>query len=113
MQKAQRPQIVDSENVIGMSVRVEHCIEAANVLSDSLLSEIRSGIDQNAAPAVLNQYRRPGSAVARIRRMTHGAIAADSWHAHGRPAAQHRERRPHFAAGTCCGPLAIALVTST
>src|SRR2546427_1588354 len=102
--------------MIGVGVGVENCVETANVFADCLFPKVRGCVDQDRAATVFNQNGGPGAPVARIGGMTHGAIAANGRHAHGRTAAQHRKRCLHccdFPAGTGCGPLAIALVTST
>src|SRR5206468_640089 len=106
MQKAERTQVVDPEEVVGVSMGVQHRIQAADIFADCLFAEIRRGIDQNRAAAVFNEYGWPGAPVARIGRMADRAIATDGRHAHGRAAPQHGERSLHFAAGTCCAPLA-------
>src|SRR4051794_28569671 len=99
--------------MIRMGVCVEHSIEMADVFADGLLAKIRRGVNEYGVPAVLNQYRRAGAAVTRVAGAANGALASDCRNAHRRTTAQHGERRLHFAAGTCCGPLAMALVTST
>src|SRR5262245_61387882 len=99
--------------MIGMRVGVKNRVEVADLLPDCLLPKIGSRINQNCVTGVLNQYRWPGATVARITRAANGAVAADGGHAHGRPAAEDGQPCLHFAAGTCCAPLAIAFVTST
>src|SRR5215467_7209682 len=99
--------------MIGMSVRVEDGIKMANVLANGLLAKIGRRINEYRVSAVLDQHGRARSPVAAIGRMTNRTTAANRRHTHRCAAAQHRERCFHFPAGTCCGPLASALVTST
>ena len=113
---AERTKIVKPENVIGVAVRVKHGVKVANMLADGLLAEVRSGIDEHAFAAVLDQNGRPGTAVVRIAGVAHGAVASDGRNSHRSAAAQHRERGLHrFAAvgAGVCGGRASALVTST
>src|SRR4029077_7192473 len=99
--------------MICMSMGVEHRIEGADVLAYRLLAKIRRGVDDYRPPVVFNQYRRAGSFVLGIGGVADRAVAPNRRHAHRRAAAQHGQRRLHFAAGTCCAFLAMALVTST
>src|SRR6185312_17374038 len=99
--------------MICMSMGIEHRIERAYVLANRLLAKIRRGVNDYGPAVVFNEYRRTGPLIARIGRMANQAIASNRGHAHRRSAAQYGQRRFHFAAGTCCAFLAIALVTST
>src|SRR5581483_6586225 len=113
VKKTQWAKIVNSKQMVCVSMRIEHGVEAANIFTDRLLAEVGCGIDQHSAAAVFNEYGGPSAQVAGIGGMTNGAITANGGHTHGRAAPQDGERSLHFAAGTCCGPLAMALVTST
>src|SRR5262249_47512493 len=42
--KAERPDVVEAEDVVGMAVRVEYRVNPANALADCLLAKIRSGV---------------------------------------------------------------------
>ena len=44
---SQGPQIVDSEDVVGMRVSVEHGIELRNVFAERLFAKVGRGVDQN------------------------------------------------------------------
>src|SRR5580692_1541768 len=101
-----------------MAVGEKDSIKFENVLADRLLAEIGSGINEYALAAELNQNRGAGTTVVRVVRTTHIAIAPDGWHAHGRAAAQDRERSLHRLVAAAveagvCGGRASALVTST
>src|SRR5579864_2205412 len=113
VEKTQRTQVVNAKKMIGVRVGVKNSVKLANLFAYCLLAKIRRGINEHTAPTVLDEDRRPGATVTRVSRMTNGAIAPDGRHAHRRAAAEHGEQCFHLAAGTCCGPLAIALVTST
>src|SRR5215470_4167067 len=64
--EAQRPYVVQPENMIRVRMGVNDCIQAADPLADSLLAEIRRGIDEHATLRILQHDRRPGTIVARI-----------------------------------------------
>ena len=116
MVKAQRPQVIYSQNVISMSMRVEHRIQASYVFADRLLTEVGCSVDEHSLPAIFDQNRRPSTPITWIRRMADRTIAANCGHAHGRAAAQHRQHGFHRFEGfvpVACGGRASALVTST
>src|SRR5260370_20167606 len=113
---AQGPQVVDAQNVVGVSVSVEHGVYPLDSLANSLRVEIGSGVDQNNLAAILNHYGRPSAAVVRIGGAAHRAIAANRGHAHGSAAAQHGERgfhRPMVPVAGAAGGRESAFVTST
>jgi hypothetical protein len=66
MSKADGTQIVEAENVVGVSVSVKDCIEMSDVLADCLLAKVRSRINQNVAIVVLNENRRASAPVMRV-----------------------------------------------
>ena len=116
--KAQRPQIVNAQNVIGVSMGVENGVNLANFLANRLLAEIGTGVDENKLAAVLEDNRRTSAAVASIGRAADRASAADGGHAHGSAAAQHGKGCLHRgwlppSVPVACGGRARALVTST
>src|SRR5437588_2620558 len=80
--KAQRTQIINSQTVIGVGVSIENRIELADLLTDGLLTEIRSGVNEYSLTVIFHQHRGPGATVARIRRMAHGTVTADGGHTH-------------------------------
>src|SRR5438132_4278631 len=116
MAKTQRPQVVDSENVIGVGVSVEHGIKMGDALADCLLVKIRCAVDEHHATVVFNQNRRSSTAVVGIGGMADRAVAANGGHAHGRAAAQDGQRGLHLFAESvpvAWGGRASAFVTST
>src|SRR5208337_5106948 len=42
--KAERPHIIEAENVVGVAVRVEHGVNLPDALADRLFAEIRRGV---------------------------------------------------------------------
>jgi hypothetical protein len=48
MAEAQRAQIVEAEDMVGMRVRVEDGIHMPDFLAQGLLAKVRSGIDQDS-----------------------------------------------------------------
>src|SRR5207253_9435276 len=115
--KTQRPQTVNTENVIGAGVGVKHRIKLVDAFASRVLTEIGSGVDENKFSAVLDQNRGPSATIMRTGGAAHGATAADGRHAHGGAAAQHGQRSRHRArvpvqAPRACGGRASALVSS-
>src|SRR5690348_1154048 len=53
--ETQWAQVVDTQNVVSVRMRVQHRIKLANPLTDCLLAKIRSGVDHDTVPAVLDQ----------------------------------------------------------
>src|ERR1700722_8551449 len=51
-------QIVNAEDVVSVSVGVEHSIDAGDFFANRLRIKIGSGIDEHALPAILNHDRR-------------------------------------------------------
>src|SRR5215471_3084900 len=51
--EAQRPDIIESKHMIGVCMGVDDRIQAADPLADSLLAEIRRGIDEHATLRIL------------------------------------------------------------
>src|SRR6266403_6242026 len=83
----QRSQVVDSEDVVGVRVSVEHGIELSDLLAQRLFAKVRRGVDQDMAGIVVritvaDHHRGTCSAVARVRRTADGAVAANRWYAH-------------------------------
>src|SRR5579862_1978278 len=50
--KAEGPQIVETENVIGVAVRIENGIDASQVIAQRLFTKVRTGVDDEDAVAV-------------------------------------------------------------
>src|SRR5262249_23435553 len=52
--EADRADIVETQDMVGMGVRVENGVKPRNLFSQGLLTEIRSRIDQDGAAVVLH-----------------------------------------------------------
>ncbi len=83
----QRAQVVDSEDVVGVGVGVEHGIELGDLFAQRLFTKVRRGVDQDMAGivariTVADHHRGTGATVARVWRTADGAVAADGWYAH-------------------------------
>src|SRR5579863_1945529 len=50
--KAEGPQIVETENVIGVAVRVENGIDASQLMTQRLFTKVRTGVDDQNALAI-------------------------------------------------------------
>ncbi len=94
--KAQRPHVVQSQNVIGMGMRIENRVQPRDLLPYRLLAEVWRRINEDAMSVIFHHHRRPGTTVVRIVRCADAARAADRRHAHGSAAAQHGEHCLHF-----------------
>src|SRR5260370_14789345 len=81
--------------MVGMSVRVEHRIQAGDALADRLRVKVRRGIDEHNFVRVLDHHRGSSAAVARIAGGAYCAFATQPRHTHGRAAPQHPERSLH------------------
>jgi hypothetical protein len=95
VEKRQRAQVVDSENMVGVGVGVEHGIELSHVFAQRLFAKIGSAVDHHMASVVAEEDRRTGAAVARIGRTADGAVAADGGYPHRCAAAQYCQCRLH------------------
>src|ERR1700690_411918 len=61
--KAERAQIIQAQDVIGVTVSVEDGVQFANVLADGLLTEVRRSIDEHSHATILHQHGGSGTAV--------------------------------------------------
>src|SRR5689334_3006208 len=64
--KAQWPDIVKTQNMVGMTMSIENGIEACNALANCLLAKIRRRVDQHTAAFVLEHDRRASPAIVRV-----------------------------------------------
>ena len=55
--KTQRPNIIESKDVVGMAVGVNDRVDLADLLADGLLTEVGRGVDENGAPRRVVQPR--------------------------------------------------------
>src|ERR1700683_2192448 len=92
---AERAQIVDAQNMVGVRVGVENRIHVVDSFTDGLRVEIGRGIDEHHLARVLDHYRGTSAPVAWVAGPADRAIAAQSGHAHRSTTAQYGERGPH------------------
>jgi hypothetical protein len=69
--------VIETKNVIRMAVCNQDCVEMSETNSESLLSEIAGGVNDDCLPGVLNQDRHAQTLVTRIVRRARFAIASD------------------------------------
>src|SRR5579872_4721624 len=123
---AERPQVVDSKNMVGMRMRVQYGVHSPNAFSYGLFAKVRRGINQHAVSIIFDKNGWAGAPVMLVRRIADRAITTDGRHSHKCAAAEHRQRclhlpKPGFTplglfpatpAGFC-GARERALITST
>ena len=115
MPVAQRAQVIDPKNMVGVSVGIQHGVDLRNLFADGLRIKVWSRVDQYDLIVVFEHDRRTRSPVVGIARVADRALASQSGHAHRRPTAQHGQSGFHLpwvpVAGPACGR-ASELVTS-
>lgn len=70
-------EVIESEDVIGVFVGVDHRVDDADAFTEQLLAEIGGGIDQQVALGEAENGATSGALVFRIASRTDGAIAAN------------------------------------
>jgi len=81
----ERADIVEPENVVGMTMRQQYAIEAVDACAKRLVAKIGCGVNNHVLSISREQKRRPGTFVVGIFRPAHAAVAAERRHAHGSP----------------------------
>ncbi len=94
LQKVERAQIVEAQDVVGVAVSKQHRVDAREARAQGLLAEIGPRVDDHAMAVPAQRDRGPQSPVARVVRVAHRARAADRRDAHTRARAQHRDGQP-------------------
>ena len=87
---AERLQVVDAVNMVGMSMSVDDGVEPPAARGKPLLAEVRPGIDDDARAFRLDQDRRPPAPVSRVVGVAGAPVAARDRHAGGAAAAENR-----------------------
>src|SRR3954452_4553215 len=64
--KAERSEVINSEDVVRMSMRIKHRIDVLDLRPDRLLAKVRCGIDQYDPPVVFRHDGGTGALVVRI-----------------------------------------------
>ena len=86
------PDFVEAEDVVGVAVREEDRVHAADVVRQRLRAQVGPGVDQQLPAIVGRRSARTGAAaVARIGGPADGAVAADHRHAVRRAGAEKRD----------------------
>src|SRR5438067_11411351 len=80
--EAERTQIVNAQDMVGVSVRVEYGVDATNLFTNRLLAEVGCAVNQNRTVVVFNEERGTRAAVTRIGGVAHRAGAAIGGSAH-------------------------------
>jgi len=79
----ERPNVVESENVIGVSVREEDGIEPLKANAKGLLAKIGRGVNNDVLTLAGEQQRRAEAVVTRVCRSANTAMTAERRDAHG------------------------------
>src|SRR5205085_12182199 len=79
--KVERPDVVKTEDVIGMTVCDENGVEPFDLLPQRLLAEIRRRINEHRLPAMFDENGDAQTLIAWINRRARLALAADRGHA--------------------------------
>ena len=102
MGKAQRTQIVEAEDVVGVRMGVEDGVDVADAEAQRLLAEVRAGVDKDtmrsrrlvSIPGLglpFDGDGRPETLIARIGGGADAAAATQRGHAHGRATAEKQD----------------------
>jgi hypothetical protein len=83
--------IVEPEEVVGVSVRVNDGVNRARPLSEDLQTHLGRGVDQNISARSSQQDAWPGALIARVKREADFALAANHGNARGRPTAEENQ----------------------
>ena len=84
------PQIVEPEQMVGVLVRVDHRVDAADALAEQLHAQLGRRVDQQIALGQADDDAAARAAVARVGAGADRAVAADDRHAVRRARAQEQ-----------------------
>jgi hypothetical protein len=87
----ERAQVVNPMHVVGMEVRVEHRVHAADACRKQLQAEFRWGVHEQANAVVFDERGGAGAAIPGIIGATGGAVATDLRDPHGGPRPEESE----------------------
>lgn len=98
--EAEGAQVVEAEDVIGVTVGVEYGVDVTDVFADGLRVEVGAGVDEDGVVVVVEADGGAGSAIARVSvwrdgGSADGAVAAEGRHPHGGAGAEEGEGRLH------------------
>ena len=86
-----RTNIIESHNVISVSMGKQNCIEASNLRAQGLLAKIRSRIDHHIPAIARKEQGRAKPVVVRVRRSANSTVASERRDAHGSARAEYRD----------------------
>jgi hypothetical protein len=89
---AQRPDIIQPEEMVCVIVRVHDCMNGANALTKKLQAKLGSRIDQDISAGRADENRASIALILGIRRSTHVAATADHGYANGCARAEKSKR---------------------
>src|SRR5579863_9950384 len=78
--KVEDANVIQTQQVIGVGVRKNDGVEPRHALAQRLLAEVGRRVDDHGSPVELEQHRRPGSLVVRVRRTANRAPAGNGGH---------------------------------
>src|SRR3954452_23473496 len=93
--KAQRTEIIEPENVIGMCVGVEDRVDARDALANGLRVEVGRGVYENDAAVISDHHRWSRAPVVRMDRRADAAVATERGDTHRSAPSEHGECRLH------------------
>jgi len=91
--KREQPQVIQAENVVGVLVGEEHCMDEANFFPQKLLPQIGRGVDQQIPLLETENHAAAGAVVARVFTGANRTLTADRRHPH----AGSRPQNDHLA----------------
>ena len=84
-----RPNVVESHNVISVTVGEEDCVEAIDAGAQALLAKIRRGVDDDVLAIAGEEQGRAEPVVMRVLRAADATVASERGNAHGRAGAEY------------------------
>src|ERR1700722_14333662 len=87
--KTQGPQVVQSQDVVGMRMGIEHRVDMIDTFPQGLHPKVRAGINDDPVSLPGDGNGRPGTAIARINRSADPAGAAQRRPTHGSSTAKY------------------------
>jgi len=87
----ERANVIEPENVVGMTVRQQYSVEAFQSDPQGLLTEVRRSVNQHVPAAAGDQHRGTQPLIARIVRLAHAARASERGDAHGSTRSKDRD----------------------
>src|SRR5450755_846886 len=94
----ERPDVIESHQVIGVRVREQDEVESGDRLAKQLRAQVGRRVDQAELAVALDLHGLTKAFVLWIRRCADGAAAADDWNAGRRPRSEKRDRETHIVA---------------